>query len=68
MKRISKGKYAYGDYLIWCVGYYPPDKRVVWEGVNQKTGEADYHGYTKKIIKAEIDIDNLTNTHKEKDK
>ncbi len=64
MKKVSKGKYLYNGYSVYNIGYYPPDQRVVWEGMNLETGEADYHGYSKKEVKGYIDED-LTNNHKE---
>jgi hypothetical protein len=33
-KRISKGHYEYRGYKIICIGYYPPEQRVVWECVD----------------------------------
>ena len=31
--KISKGHYTYKGIQINCIGYYPPEKRVVWEAV-----------------------------------
>ena len=33
----------YRGYTIRNHGYYPPDKCVWWEAVNDETGEADFH-------------------------
>lgn len=66
MKRVSRGKYLYNGYSVYSIGYYPPDQRVVWEGMNLQTGEADYHGYSKKEIKEYIDQDLTTNKEKTK--
>lgn len=33
-KRLSAGHYSYRGYRINRIGYYPPEKRVVWECVD----------------------------------
>lgn len=33
-KRISKGHYIYRGYKVYCIGYYPPENRIVWEAVD----------------------------------
>lgn len=33
--KISKGHYTYKGIQINCIGYYPPEKRVVWEAVDK---------------------------------
>jgi len=57
MKKIKKGTYLYKGYRVQCIPYYHPDRRTVWEAFNDKTGEADYHAYTKRDIKKAIDND-----------
>lgn len=53
-KRISKGHYEYRGYKIICIGYYPPEQRVVWECVdNDGTGFG--HDYSLKDCKFWID-------------
>jgi hypothetical protein len=54
-KRIRKGEYKYRGYKILCHGYYEPEQRVVWEGIDEDTGGAVAHGYTKKDIMIAID-------------
>lgn len=34
-KRITKGHYEYRGFKINCLGYYSPEKRVVWECVDE---------------------------------
>lgn len=33
--KISKGHYTYKGIQINYIGYYPPEKRVVWEAVDE---------------------------------
>ena len=40
----------YRGYTIRNYGYYPPDKCVWWEAVNDETGEADFHAHRLKDI------------------
>lgn len=47
LKKLSKGHYEYRGYLINCIGYYPPEKRVVWECVDED-GCGFGHDYTLK--------------------
>lgn len=61
-KKISRGQYLYRGVEINCIGYYPPEKRVVWEGsiISTEAGKitcGDYHGFTKKEIMMWIDED-----------
>lgn len=47
LKKISSGRYSYGDYVITNMGYYPPDHHVVWEATRVKDdGEGVAHGFT----------------------
>jgi hypothetical protein len=52
--RIKAGLYKYKDYSIRCHGYYPPDKCIWWEAVNEKTNCADYHNTTLRGIIEDI--------------
>lgn len=54
-EKIKAGKYKYRGWIISSVGYYPPEHRVCWEGYDPKTGNADFHGFSKKEIKRLID-------------
>lgn len=61
-KKISRGHYLYRGVEIICIGYYPPEQRVVWEGsiISTKAEKiecGDYHGFTKKEIMMWIDED-----------
>lgn len=49
--KIKAGKYAYRGWVISRVGYYEPERRVVWEGYDPETGSADFHGFSKGEIK-----------------
>jgi hypothetical protein len=55
MWKIRAGRYRYKGYIIRNHGYYPPDKCVWWEAINELTNEADYHAHTKKKVKDLID-------------
>lgn len=54
-KKITNGKYKYRGWIVASVGYYPPDHCVVWEGYDPETGCADFHAFSKKVIKKLID-------------
>ena len=54
-KKIKAGTYKYRGWIISCVGYYEPERRVCWEGYDPETGYADFHGFSKKEIKWLID-------------
>jgi hypothetical protein len=56
-KKIRAGKYQYRGWVISRVGYYEPEQRVTWEAYDPKTGCADFHGFSKREIKALIDTD-----------
>lgn len=55
-KKIKAGTYKYRGWIISCVGYYEPERRVCWEGYDPDTGCGDFHGYSKREIKMLIDI------------
>lgn len=54
-KKIKSGEYYYRGYKIYCLGYYEPDQKIVWEGLDEATGEGVAHGFTKKSVMVEID-------------
>lgn len=54
-KKIKAGKYKYRGWIISCVGYYEPERRVCWEAIDPETTCGDFHGYSKKEIKRLID-------------
>lgn len=56
-RKIRAGKYEYKGWIISCVGYHEPDQKVCWEAYSPTTGQADYHGYSKRMVKALIDAD-----------
>ena len=56
-KRIHSGNYEYRGYIIQCVGYYPPEQRVVWEACPKGEIYADFHGFSLKEVKMAIDND-----------
>jgi hypothetical protein len=58
-KKIKAGTYEYRGWIVSCVGYYEPEKRVCWEAYDPETGCGDFHGYSKREIKWLID-DSLT--------
>lgn len=53
---MSKGRYMYRGVCIYCIGYYEPEHRIVWEGTCDGL-QGDYHGYTLGQVKALIDLD-----------
>ena len=55
MKRIRAGKYIYKIWELNCVGYYPPEKRIVWEATNIEDGQSDAHDWTLKGLKERVD-------------
>jgi hypothetical protein len=59
--KISKGHYTYKGIHINCIGYYPPEKRVVWEAVD-KNGCGFAHSFSLRgaIRKIDEDIKNET--------
>lgn len=55
-KRLGKWLYEYRGFQIECIGYYPPEGRVVWEAIdNDGTGFA--HAYTLKECKMWVDTE-----------
>jgi|GEM_PF-890831 hypothetical protein len=55
-KRISKGHYIYRGYKVYCIGYYPPENRIVWEAVDHD-GSGFAHSFSLRDTKMLIDID-----------
>jgi hypothetical protein len=53
--KISKGEYLYRGFRVYCFGYYEPEHRVVWEAVEESTGDGVAHGYSKRAVMNEID-------------
>lgn len=56
LKRISKGHYIYKGYQIDCIGYYPPERSVVWEATDEY-GCGFAHATTLKEVIKNIDYD-----------
>lgn len=54
-KKIKAGTYKYRGWIISCVGYYEPERRVCWEGYDPETECGDFHGFSKREIKWLID-------------
>lgn len=57
-KRLSRGHYIYRGFKITCVGYYEPEKRIVWEAEDEN-GCGFAHSFslrdTKRLIDDELD-------------
>jgi hypothetical protein len=53
--KVNKGKYMYKGFEVNCFGYYEPEHRVVWEGVDKNIGKGIARGYTKSEVMSEID-------------
>lgn len=53
-KKIKSGRYEYRSYIIQRFGYYHPEHRVCWEGIDQED-DAVAHGFTKKEVMLRID-------------
>lgn len=54
-KKIRAGKYEYRGWIIKSVGYYPPDQKIGWEGIDPETNCADFLEFTKRDVKIAID-------------
>lgn len=54
-KRLHRGKYEYRGYIIQCVGYYPHEQRMAWEAVPKGEIYADFHGFSLREVKMDID-------------
>jgi len=54
-KKVSKGEYLYRGFTVTNCGYFEPEQRICWEAVDEKTGEAVAHGYSKRQVLCEID-------------
>ena len=58
LKKIRAGKYSYRGYIVTCIGYYPPEKRIVWEAEDENgCGFAQSFSLkkTKELIDEEIE-------------
>ena len=54
IKCICPGHYEYRGYEIRCLGYYPPERHVVWEAYDEHDcGFA--HAHTLKEVRLLID-------------
>ena len=53
-KRSRRGRYEYRGFVIYTVGYYPPERRVCWE-VLDKDGSAFGHSFSLKGAKYMVD-------------
>ena len=56
-KRIRRGNYEYREYIIQCMGYYQPERRVIWEACPKGEIYADFHGFSLREVKMAIDND-----------
>jgi hypothetical protein len=54
-KKIRQGQYEYRGFVINNCGYYEPEHKTVWEGID-KEGNGIARGYTKKDVMYEIDF------------
>ena len=52
--RVDTNIYEYRGFQIECVGYYPPEHRVVWEVVDHD-GSGFAHAFTLRECKMWID-------------
>lgn len=64
LTKISQGHYIYKGFHIECLGYYPPEGRVVWEATDEH-GCGFAHDFTLKgvvkLIDEELDNDSPPN-------
>ena len=56
IKIISPGHYLYRGFEIRCLGYYPPERSVVWEAYDE-TGCGFAHAHTLHEVRILIDSD-----------
>ncbi|MCM1439493.1 MAG: hypothetical protein NC131_09895 [Roseburia sp.] len=63
-KKIKAGKYSYRGFEITNHGYYPPDKCIWWEAIDNQTQCADFHAHTLRDIIKLIDEDLTENLQK----
>lgn len=54
-KKISSGEYVYRGFRIHNCGYYEPEHKVIWEGIDEETGEGIARGFSKRQVMREID-------------
>ena len=60
IKNIGLGHYEYRGFEIRCLGYYPPERSIVWEAYDEHNcGFA--HAYTLREVRIAIDdeLDNM---------
>lgn len=53
-KKLRRGKYIYRGHTVTCVGYYPPEHKVVWEAEDEN-GNGFAHSFSLKDTKRLID-------------
>lgn len=54
LTRLAPGHYMYRGYQVNCIGYYPPERKVVWEAVDHD-GCGFAHSYTLRTTRILID-------------
>lgn len=52
--RVDTNIYEYRGFQVECVGYYPPEGRIVWEAVDHD-GSGFAHAFTLRECKMWID-------------
>lgn len=67
IKIISPGHYLYRGFEIYCLGYYPPERSVVWEAYDEN-GCGFAHAHTLKEVRLLIDSDLSHLDNKQEDK
>lgn len=53
-KRIRRGRYEYRGFIVYSIGYYPPENRIVWEVVDHD-GSCFAHAFSLQESKHRID-------------
>lgn len=64
-RKVKAGTYEYKGFVVTSLWYYPPEKKVVWEAYDPKTGEGCYHGFSKREVLFWIDSDNSNKEDKQ---
>ena len=54
IKKIDTGHYEYRGYEIKCLGYYPPERSIVWEAYDEFDG-GFAHAHTLREVRLLID-------------
>lgn len=55
-KRIRRGRYEYRGFIVYSIGYYPPENRIVWEVVDHD-GSSFAHSHRLRDTKSLIDYE-----------